>query len=286
MNATRRTFLCSMGAATAAALAHPVLEVEGRDRYRAPLILETPGDGGAFARQQQLGGIHHRWKPLREDALGRRHVAVREVRYGKDPALMHSDRPFHFVADDAALRAAAWQARASHLLTRDKALLAQAEAQFIYRVQTVGGFGGKSDQLNQYNVFVGDPGYFERDLERYRAATPGSIRDACRLYLVDAPRVAVSFLLAAPLSEEPERGADSGSAMKALRSVATQKILAAHGMLPLDRSLTAGFGLVLGAMAHLVGWVMPRGGAQKLTDALVAHLATLGLTRGFQHPPF
>jgi phytoene dehydrogenase-like protein len=52
--------------------------------------------------------------------------------------------------------------------------------------------------------------------------------------------------------------------------------IAAHGMLPLDRALTAGFGLVLGAMAHLVGWVMPRGGAQKLTDALVAHLSTLG----------
>jgi phytoene dehydrogenase-like protein len=52
--------------------------------------------------------------------------------------------------------------------------------------------------------------------------------------------------------------------------------IAAHGMLPLDRMLTAGFGLVLGAMAHLVGWVIPRGGAQKLTDALVAYLRTLG----------
>ena len=52
--------------------------------------------------------------------------------------------------------------------------------------------------------------------------------------------------------------------------------IAAHGMLPLDRRLTAGFGLVLGAMAHLVGWVIPRGGAQKLTDALVAYLRTLG----------
>ena len=52
--------------------------------------------------------------------------------------------------------------------------------------------------------------------------------------------------------------------------------IAAHGMVPLDRPLTAGFGLVLGAMAHIVGWVIPRGGAQKLTDALVAHLRTLG----------
>jgi phytoene dehydrogenase-like protein len=52
--------------------------------------------------------------------------------------------------------------------------------------------------------------------------------------------------------------------------------IAAHGMLPLDRKPTAAFGLVLGAMAHVVGWVMPRGGAQRLTDALVAHLRTLG----------
>ena len=51
---------------------------------------------------------------------------------------------------------------------------------------------------------------------------------------------------------------------------------AAHGLVPLDRPLTAGFGLVLVAMAHIVGWVIPRGGAQKLTDALVAHLRTLG----------
>src|SRR6185436_9977537 len=43
----------------------------------------------------------------------------------------------------------------------------QAEAQFVFRLQSVGGFGGKSDQLNAYNVFVGDPAYFDRDLERY-----------------------------------------------------------------------------------------------------------------------
>jgi phytoene dehydrogenase-like protein len=52
--------------------------------------------------------------------------------------------------------------------------------------------------------------------------------------------------------------------------------IAAHGLVPLDQPLTAGFGLVLGAMAHLVGWVIPRGGAQRLTDAMVAHLRTLG----------
>ena len=39
--------------------------------------------------------------------------------------------------------------------------LAQAEAHFLFRLQTVGGFGGKSDQLNAYNMFLGDPGYFD-----------------------------------------------------------------------------------------------------------------------------
>jgi zinc protease len=71
---------------------------------------------------------------------------------------------------------------------------AQAEAHFVYRVQTVGGFGGKSDQLNQYNVFMGDPGYFELDLERYRAATPESIRETCGRFLAGQPRVALSIV--------------------------------------------------------------------------------------------
>ena len=50
----------------------------------------------------------------------------------------------------------------------------------------------------------------------------------------------------------------------------------AHGMLPLDRRPTAAFGLVLDAMAHVAGWVIPRGGAQQLSNALVEHLKSLG----------
>jgi zinc protease len=71
--------------------------------------------------------------------------------------------------------------------------LAQAEAQFIYRLQTVGGFNGKSDQLNAYNIFVEDPGYFEADLERYRRLTVADVRDAAAR-LVPARRVALSVV--------------------------------------------------------------------------------------------
>ena len=72
--------------------------------------------------------------------------------------------------------------------------LAQAEAHFIYRLQTVGGFGGKSDQLNAYNVFLGDPGYFERDLARYRNVTPEGLTRAAALTLRPDRRVALSVV--------------------------------------------------------------------------------------------
>jgi zinc protease len=47
---------------------------------------------------------------------------------------------------------------------------AQAEAAFVHRLQMLGGFGGKADQLNAYNIYCGTPGYFETDLERYLRA--------------------------------------------------------------------------------------------------------------------
>jgi zinc protease len=65
----------------------------------------------------------------------------------------------------------------------------QAEAQFVFRLQTVGGFGGKSDQLNAYNVLRGDPGYFAADLERYRAATADDVRTTAARYLAFDRRV-------------------------------------------------------------------------------------------------
>src|SRR3954465_11235820 len=71
---------------------------------------------------------------------------------------------------------------------------AQAEANFIYRLQTVGGFGGKSDQLNAYNVFVGDPGFFERDLDRYRRVTAASIQRVAREWLTPGRRVLLSVV--------------------------------------------------------------------------------------------
>ncbi|HEX4325064.1 MAG TPA: NAD(P)/FAD-dependent oxidoreductase [Gaiellaceae bacterium] len=52
--------------------------------------------------------------------------------------------------------------------------------------------------------------------------------------------------------------------------------LAAHSMLRLDRPPSAAFGLVLGLLAHAVGWPFPRGGSQCLSDALASYLRSLG----------
>ena len=52
--------------------------------------------------------------------------------------------------------------------------------------------------------------------------------------------------------------------------------LAAHSSVPLELMATAAFGLVLGVTGHAVGWAMPRGGAGRITRALVSYLRSLG----------
>jgi zinc protease len=86
--------------------------------------------------------------------------------------------------------------------------VAQTEAQFIYRLQTIGGFGGKGDQLNAYNTFAGDPGYFAQDRQRYLAVTGATAAAAAQSWLVQAPMVSLSVVprgkrnLALPAAEE------------------------------------------------------------------------------------
>ena len=70
----------------------------------------------------------------------------------------------------------------------------QAESHFVYRLQTVGGFGGKSDQLNAYNTMRGDPAFFSADLDRYRLATRDTVRAATERHLRFDRRVVLSVV--------------------------------------------------------------------------------------------
>ena len=51
---------------------------------------------------------------------------------------------------------------------------------------------------------------------------------------------------------------------------------AAHGMLDLARPLTSSLGMLLGMLAHHVGWPVVEGGSQALADAMVAALEEQG----------
>ncbi|HEX6565534.1 MAG TPA: NAD(P)/FAD-dependent oxidoreductase [Chthoniobacterales bacterium] len=51
---------------------------------------------------------------------------------------------------------------------------------------------------------------------------------------------------------------------------------AAHSFLPLSSPGSAAFGLMLGMLGHSVGWPIPSGGAQTISDALLGHLKNLG----------
>ena len=60
---------------------------------------------------------------------------------------------------------------------------AQAESAFVMRLQHLGGFGGRADQLNAYQTYLGDPAAFARDLDRYLQATRESIASAAAALL-------------------------------------------------------------------------------------------------------
>jgi phytoene dehydrogenase-like protein len=61
---------------------------------------------------------------------------------------------------------------------------------------------------------------------------------------------------------EPARGAFAG--------------MAAHSMLPLEAPPSAAFGLMMAILVHAVGWPLPRGGSQRIAEAMAAYLRDLG----------
>jgi phytoene dehydrogenase-like protein len=52
--------------------------------------------------------------------------------------------------------------------------------------------------------------------------------------------------------------------------------IAAHGIVPLERPITAAAGLMLALAGHGAGWPMAKGGSQRIVDALASYLRALG----------
>src|SRR5579863_7470472 len=65
------------------------------------------------------------------------------------------------------------------------------ETHMIQGLERLGGFGGVADRLNEYNHYLGNPGYIADDLGRYQKATVASIRSFAQDELKPTARVVV-----------------------------------------------------------------------------------------------
>jgi len=70
----------------------------------------------------------------------------------------------------------------------------QIESSFYSRMERVGGFGGKADQLNGYFVTTGNPDWFNEDVARYRALSPNDVRAAAAAFLPAGRRVELTVV--------------------------------------------------------------------------------------------
>ena len=70
----------------------------------------------------------------------------------------------------------------------------QTESTFFSRMERVGGYRGKAEQLNAYYTTTGDPDWFNEDLARYRAISPSDVRAAAEVFLPANLRVELTVV--------------------------------------------------------------------------------------------
>jgi zinc protease len=110
--------------------------------------------------------------------------------------IVATPRPGHTVAElqkviDEEIQKLQREPPTAHELERS---VNQVESSFYNRMERVGGFGGKADQLNAYYTNTGDPDWFNEDLARYRALSPSDIRAAADRFLPADRRVELTVV--------------------------------------------------------------------------------------------
>jgi len=119
--------------------------------------------------------------------------------------------------------------------------LHRLEAGWIGSLQSVGGFGGRADQLNYYNVMTGDPGNLSRDFQRLLRVRSEDVQRAARQYLTAArlvvevqpgptvtiepdPRIPAAKAREALLQKQPLSSADGSEASSAVPSAGQKAV--------------------------------------------------------------
>ncbi|MGH9572918.1 MAG: phytoene desaturase family protein [Candidatus Acidiferrales bacterium] len=133
-------------------------------------------------------------------------------------------------------------------------------------------------------VAIGSP--FERTLEQF-GKDAKTIRRLLEGMVQSWPEISPEILRPPHVPKHPLKMAMFGwRAIQSARKVATRfqtkkaravlAGMAAHSVLPLDKRVTGGFGLILWATCYAVGWPFAAGGSQSVTNALAALLKSLG----------
>jgi len=137
----------------------------------------------------------------------------------------------------------------------------------------------------------GTAAVLERSVKETAAALGPDARAYERLIegvVEDAPKIASYFVGSPRLIRHPiSLGASALRAVRPARSLAesifegekARGLFAgngAHSFLPLEKPPSALFGLVLGTLGHAFGWPFPKGGSQRIADALTSCLISLG----------
>jgi zinc protease len=102
------------------------------------------------------------------------------------------------------------------------------ESRFVRSLESIGGFGGRADRLNEYNVFTSDPGYLRKDFERYANVDPAAVTRVARKYL-GPDRVVVEAKPGKELTFSPDVLAEAAAARERMAREIHEKPAAVEG---------------------------------------------------------
>jgi zinc protease len=68
------------------------------------------------------------------------------------------------------------------------------QAQLFSALENVGGFWGKADQLNYFEMWANDPGYFSKNLQAFLAVTREDVQKAAQQFMRDEQRVVITVV--------------------------------------------------------------------------------------------
>lgn len=120
--------------------------------------------------------------------------------------------------------------------------VARHESSVVRQLQSVGGFGGRADQLNLFNIYAGDPGFLQQDFQRYVQVDPAGVQRVAQRYL-GAKKMVLEVVPGADTTLQPDPREPAAQARETLAQAYRESPLPPAAEIPVDedrRQLPAG----------------------------------------------